>query len=388
MNVLFLCHRQSDAEKGGMAEFLRYLPPALKKLGVNSVLYTATKEMQLTGPILFENGLPHYNGPFLKPSGFTFSHNLKPLIQLCKEQNIQLIHAQGTYRSGFVAMKLKQSVNIPYVVTSHSDITPTNSQRMRRNSIKKRCAAILASAQAVTHLTPQMAEFSDAILETKNKSSIISNGIDLHEWQNHSPSIEKNYLLAMGRLEPEKGFSILIDAYAKICQGDTDAALVIAGSGSAEEALYRQAINTGLKVIKGDNAQEKTYPPKSIIFTGYVRDTRKFELLSQCKMMLFATQPTLWDEAFGIVLLEGLAAGKPIVGSDIYATRYLQAQGAQISLVEPHNIPAWVEKIKSLLGCAAPRQNMGHLNALAAKQFSWDIIAKRYEEVYKHCLRI
>ncbi len=92
------------------------------------------------------------------------------------------------------------------------------------------------------------------------------------------------------------------------------------------------------------------------------------------------------EEAFGIVQLEAMAAGKPLVASDIAATRYLVQLGMQAKIVAPQDINAWAEQVESLLNDAELRSKMGKANAAASHQFSWQGIAKCYRDVYRAVL--
>jgi glycosyltransferase involved in cell wall biosynthesis len=190
-----------------VAEFLYAITPLLKTLGAEPIIYAGDKSFsQLVGPSQTEDGITVYNGPIIKPGWFYSRQKLAPILQLCQTAGIELVHAQGTYTAGFMAMQIHKRLHIPYVVTSHSDILSANSKRINRSNVKQRCRHILKSAALVTHLTPMMAEVSHHLWDTKSKSMIIGNGIDCAMWRPYATLPEKNYLLAIGRLERGKGF--------------------------------------------------------------------------------------------------------------------------------------------------------------------------------------
>lgn len=384
MRILFLCHREHDITIGGVAEFINHLPPALKKYGIESIIYTQSDQptRDLEGPVTLKNGMRHYSGPFLKPGWFTSRKKLAPLIQLCQREKIDLIHAQGLYRCGYMAMKVNQQTHIPYVVTSHSDILSANSERISRASVQRRCRQILKNATQVTHLTSLMADASHAIFDTSKKSVTIGNGIDIAAWQPFANMPEKNYLLAIGRLEPEKGFHVLIEAYAKLRAQGMKTSLMIAGAGSAEKDLHAQTEKLGLNLIT-DFQDFSDIPDESVIFTGYIRGDIKKQVMAQSQLVLFATQPEAWEEAFSIVQVETMAAGKAMIASDTAATRYLLSLGLQAHLVEPANTTAWVDAIAHLLSHAELRKKLGAMNWENSQRFDWDFIAEKYAGVYR-----
>lgn len=383
MRILLLTHRYSDLEIGGLAEFLHFLPSALKKHHHEAIIYTqsqsATSELQ--GPFLLSNGAKHYTGPFLKPTFFISSAELLPLMTLCQKEKIDLVHAQGTYRAGFMAMHLQRKLGIPYVVTSHSDILPTNSERIKRPGIQKRCRKILKRAAYVTHLTPVMQAASDDIYPTPHKSNFIHNGIDVGNWKAYQGKTTYNYLLAIGRLEEEKGFPVLLDAFAKLREENPAISLVFAGSGSIQQALIAKAQILNIPIQYTDDLENLL--PGHLVLTGYVRHDVKKKLFAHAKLILFATQPHLFEEAFGIVQLEALAAKKMILASATQATCYLKQLGAPIHLVtQPHESAVWAQKIKRLLSDNRTSQS----NEEFIQRFDWDIIAKDYANVYSNVL--
>lgn len=199
MRILFLYPRPLDANRstGGVAEFLCALAPALKNLGVESVIYAGDKSVnELTRPDAILADAIVYNGPFLKPSWWVQKSRLAQVMEVCRMEKIDVIHAQGTYTAGFMAWKIHQHLDIPFVVTSHSDILATNSRRMNRNNVKSRCRHVLKHATAVTHLTPMMETVSHALYPTHEKSTIIGNGIDCASCGRLQKCLKKTIYLA------------------------------------------------------------------------------------------------------------------------------------------------------------------------------------------------
>ncbi len=386
MNILFLNRHSMKNAQGGLPEFLTGLSTALTDLGHQTFLYHENETSKiLNGPCTSIGQLIAFNGPFPAPRWYTPRSALKPLIALCQQQKIDIIHAQGVYRSGWLADQVSRAINIPWVITSHSDILCTQSDRMKRKKIQRRCQKILAHATAVTHLTPATADIAHALWDTRQKSYIIGNGISLASAQPFHSLPEKNYILCIGRLVPEKGFDLLIDAFAYLQKQNITISLVIAGSGNHEKSLHQQATNTGYSVIfQPENLD--SLPDNSIIFTGYIRAEKKYKLLAESQCILFPTRPTQWEEPFGIVQLEAMAAGKALIASDLAAVRYLETLGLQVIRVTSDSALAWAQAIQSLLQQPIKRKAMGEENLKNVTQFDWPMIAAQYEAVYKESL--
>jgi glycosyltransferase involved in cell wall biosynthesis len=386
MRILFLHRYPLKKITGGVAEFLYYLPLYLKKYSIESFMYSEGSKKLVTGET-YANGLKSFTGPFVKQRLINFNSQFAALQQLCQQEQINLIHSQETYRSGYIAYKLSGLTKIPYIITSHADIAPTNSQRIQRENVKIRCRKILSAAAGVTHLTPFMADISHQMLDTRSKSAIIGNGIDANAWQAIPKFSEKNYILAIGRMVPEKGFDILIAAFARLTKMGINQSLVIAGSGKESDNLKKQAKQLGLLVVEGI-PEKLNFPARSVIFTGYVTGDIKKQIIKQSQIVLFATQPKLFEEAFGIVFLEAMAAGKPIISSNIQAARYLQNLGLQIILLPADNIDAWAKEIKYLLQDPIHAEKMGTENLSLVNDFDWEHIAKLYADFYRTTLEL
>ncbi len=386
MRVLFLCRHSVAKTAGGVVEFLDFLPTALQRYGVEIVMYDMGNETdnQLQGPTLLSNGISAYSGPVIKPSWFVSRKKIQPLIELCQREKIDLVHAQGTYRSGFVALQLCKRTGLPYVVMSHGDIAAANSDRMKRGKVQRRCREILRYAVGVSHLTPMMADASHHIFDTRTKSVVIANGIDLSAWEATRTLSAHNYMMGIGRLEPEKGFHVLIDAYAELRKRGVKTSLVIAGDGREAVALQEQARSQGLLVVTAYQ-DGQAIPAESVVFTGYIKGESKHRLIAESQLMLFPTQPSQWEEPFGIVQIEAMAAGKILVASDSATTRYLQSLGLQAELATADDPLAWADALMPLLNSPARCQTLGEKNLANVRQFDWDVIAKRYSNLYTQC---
>lgn len=388
MNVLLIYPRllSRTHSVGGVAEFLFAMTPLLRTLGVTPIIYAGNKQQTgITGPVEVAPGVRVYSGPIIKPGWLYSRRKMRGLIDLCRTLHIDVVHAQGTYTAGFMARLIHRALSIPYVITSHSDVLPTNTKRLHRGSVRARYVDILKDAACVTHLTPMMAEASHAICNTAEKSYLIGNGIAVNDWTPYATLPTRPYLFSIGRLERGKGFHILIQMFARLVKRGVKQSLIIAGGGAEAEALAMQATEAGLAVHHGvpDLTQ---MPEASVIFTGYLRGKAKYEFMAQAQVVLFATQPDLWDEAFGIVMLEVMAAGRALVASDMPVVRYLMSRGMQAVPVAPADADAWAEATLTLLNQDSLRAEMAAANQAAALSFDWADIAKQYHQVYAAAL--
>jgi 1,4-alpha-glucan branching enzyme len=94
----------------------------------------------------------------------------------------------------------------------------------------------------------------------------------------------------------------------------------------------------------------------------------------------------LWEEPFGIVQIEAMAARKALVASDSSTTRYLQTLGLQSLLAKADSPQDWCKQITVLLDNERLRCEFAELNLAGAKQFDWVTVADQYAKMYADCL--
>jgi glycosyltransferase involved in cell wall biosynthesis len=177
------------------------------------------------------------------------------------------------------------------------------------------------------------------------------------------------YVLWVGSLEPRKGVGTLVTAMARLARGAVRGtspapALVLAGyPGWQNSALLPAAdlarLGPGFRQI------------------GRVTDAELWALYSGAALFAF---PSL-HEGFGLPVLEAMAAGAPVVASDIAAIREVAGEAAM--LVRPGDADAWAEAIEALLGDAQRRAEMVEQGRRRAELFSWASTAAATLEVYR-----
>jgi glycosyltransferase involved in cell wall biosynthesis len=196
---------------------------------------------------------------------------------------------------------------------------------------------------------------------------VVHNGVDLREIRRVAPETrDRPYVLAIGRHVPQKGFDVLIDAYAGILAANRDAPdLVIAGDGPERERLEKLAADRGL----GDR----------IGFPGRCDRPRTAALFRGCELFVLPSR----HEPQGIVCLEAMAAGKPVVATRVGGVPEIVTDGECGLLVEPAQAAPLRDAITSLLVDEERRAAMGAASSARAEQFDWSVIAAQYEDVYR-----
>jgi len=203
---------------------------------------------------------------------------------------------------------------------------------------------------------------------------IIPNGIDLELFSpDVSPVSEfcdgKLNILFVGRLEKQKGVSYLIQAYRRVRQEVPNSRLIIVGPGTRLRGKYEKEVaRNGLK---------------DVIFVG---GKPQSELPRYYKAADVFCAPATGLESFGIVLLEAMAMGKPIVATNIEGYNSVLTHGAEGLLVPPKNEEVLARALISLLTNERLRREMAARARLKAMEYSWERVSQRVLNCYTRIL--
>lgn len=177
-------------------------------------------------------------------------------------------------------------------------------------------------------------------------------------------------ILFVGRMEKRKGFRHLIRAYPYIKEAIPEARLLVVGAFSDQEKapFLRYA---------------RAHKLHGVHFIGYVSPA---ELPRYHRTATIFCAPSTGFESFGIVLLEAMAAGLPMVASNIAGYRTVLEDGVEGLLVPPGDEQAMARAVIDLLRDSARRAQMGGCGKRKAAQYDWNIIAQRVLAYYDELL--
>ena len=203
---------------------------------------------------------------------------------------------------------------------------------------------------------------------------IIPNGIDFkHFSTNMAPMPQyqdgKINILFVGRLEKRKGLRYLLEAYGKLKWDLPNIRLIVVGPGNPDKESYR--------VMSSQNLQD-------VEFVGLVSydDLPRYYASAD----IFCS-PATGAESFGIVLLEAMSAGKPVVASDIEGFRGVMTHGEQGLLVPKKDSNALAEALGMLARDPELGRKLGGNGNRLAKEYRWEVVAGRVEAYYNTCLK-
>jgi phosphatidylinositol alpha-mannosyltransferase len=199
---------------------------------------------------------------------------------------------------------------------------------------------------------------------------IVPNGVDVQRFASARPAplATGRHLLFVGRLEERKGFRIAVEAFGQLARAYPDLRMLVIGDGSERDAVDGLAEDVRRRVE----------------MLGRVDDDR---LASYLKAADLYIGPATGGESFGIVLAEAMAAGRPIVASDISGYRDVARNGTEAVLVPPGDATALAAGVRRLLDDPAWAKSLGDAGAKRAQEFDWDTVTDQLVAIYRGVLR-
>lgn len=170
-------------------------------------------------------------------------------------------------------------------------------------------------------------------------------------------------VLFLGRVdEPRKGLDVLIRALPQVVDAVSPLQVVIAGPGELEPDALGQI------------------PGVMPIILGTVSDAEKAAALHSATVYV---APHTGGESFGIVLIEALAAGTPVVASDLAAFRRVLREGECGALFAAEDADACAQAVVSVLTSAERRRQLNAAGAVRVRDFDWDRVVEDVLAVYE-----
>ncbi len=202
---------------------------------------------------------------------------------------------------------------------------------------------------------------------------IVPNGVEPGRYQRAVPIARYRdgvpNILFVGRMEPRKGLIHLLRAFRKLQRDGVRARLLLVGTGPGEREARRYVLTRQLENVE---------------FLGRVPEGQKAQLFKTADIYV---SPATGRESFGIVLLEAMSAGAPIICSDIHGYRGVVRRDRDGLLVEPGNADALAASMRRLIDDPQLRAKLSRAGEERAQLFTWERVGQAVEEYYGFVIR-
>ncbi|MGR3635980.1 MAG: glycosyltransferase family 4 protein [Shimia sp.] len=257
------------------------------------------------------------------------------LAQHLRKKGVRHLHNHIAKSSCTVAMLMSEMSGIPYSFTLHGpDIffAPDHwrlDEKIARSKFVA-CISHFCRSQAMALSDPKH----------WHKLHIIHCGVDPSLYAD-TPPPSGHHLLFVGRLAPVKGLPILLRALTPLIKDFADLKLTVIGDGPGRKALEHQAQTTGID--------------DHVDFVGYKNQTEVAEALAQTDLFVLPS----FAEGLPVVLMEAMAAARPVVTTQIAGVPELVDHGTSGLLVPPGDTHALTRAIASILADPKRAAEMG-----------------------------
>jgi len=295
-------------------------------------------------------------------------HIVPPSIQevKCAIKRIKpdIVHVHHSFTPlSLIAVGASTKLKIPCILTNHS-LPPTNNINHWMGISYITPHRWLLKPTLVTAVSYSAADFIRRFLGLKSEVKVIPNAVDTDEFKPYVPFHRReDAILYLGRLVHRKGVHILIRAMKHLRRCGIRARLIIAGKGYMEPFLKIIASNI-----------------EDITFMGAVKEVEKPRIYAMAKVFVL---PSLAGESFGVVLLEALSSGTPVVATRVGGIPEIIQCGIEGILVNPGDPIELGGAIKCILSSPNDWLDMSRqARRKAVERFSIDRVGKLYEDAY------
>ncbi|NMF57738.1 glycosyltransferase family 4 protein [Pseudanabaena yagii] len=386
-------------EAGGQNVYVRQVGEALAKLGWQVDLFTRKRHPD--EPMIVQHS-PHCRTIRLKAGAETHipRDRLFPEMPAFVEAFLKFQAKEGTnyplihtnyWMSAWVGLQLKQRMNVQLVHTYHSlgavkyqSVSDRPAIADTRLAIERQ---ILEQGDCVVATSPQEVEHLRSLVSSKGMIEVIPCGTDIQTFH-LMPKEEaraklglphdEQVVLYVGRFDPRKGIETLVRAFAQLKESDNSQKLrLLIVGGSDPDAVDGQERSRIEALVRDCGLGAVTQ------FVGQVGHDRLPLYYTAADVCVIPSH----YEPFGLVAIEAMACGTPVVASDVGGLKFTVVQGETGWLVPPQNVGAFAEAISFALNDPLAVTKMREQASLRVQQnFSWNGVAIQLSDLYRRLL--
>ncbi|GMA65093.1 DUF1957 domain-containing protein [Alicyclobacillus fastidiosus] len=384
--VLMLSWEFPPLTVGGLSRHVYDLSRYLVKNGVEVHVLTMHVDGCEANEIV--EGVHVHRVHIMKPDGGEFIHFIFQLnlmmVDACSALvksglTFDLVHAHDWLVTD-AAQTIKHLYNLPLIATIHATEHGRNDglHTELQHKIHQQEWELTYEAWRVIVCSTYMRQEVEQIFQLPHdKVDVLPNGVDRklltprHDVEASKAGYaddDEQVVLFVGRLVREKGVHILLEAAPAILAAHPKAKFIVVGAGPAESDFRHMSTQLGLG--------------SKVLFTGFVSDEARNRLLHSADVAVF---PSLY-EPFGIVALEAMAAGTPVVVSDVGGLADVVQHETNGLKMYAGDVRSLTNQVNALLGNPDWAQNLANTAISQIDRYDWDHIAKGTTKIYQRVL--
>jgi phosphatidylinositol alpha-mannosyltransferase len=353
---------------GGVAQHVRFLYENLRLRGHDVRILTASHGPQRSS----EGDIIRLGVGFSVPINasvgtLTFSPRyLSQIGAMLERERFDVLHFHEPFVPFLSLFLLRESTSVN-IATFHAYAGFSPSYEFGSRALRGHAARLhgrIAVSAAARHFIDRFFPGDYKVIPNGVDVARYANAVPISRWQDGTANV-----LFVGRHEPRKGLLELLKAHRILRKTGSNSRLLVVGSGPQEREARRYVATRGLQGVE---------------FLGRVSEDAKAQLFRTADVY---ASPATGGESFGIVLLEAMAAGTPIVCSDIHGYKGVVRRGREGLLVPPRDPPELALALDRLIRDPGLREQMGAAGQARAEEFSWPRVTAKVEDYYGFVIR-
>ncbi len=299
------------------------------------------------------------------------------LIDALASSEADVIHAHS-HRYGHVLQSalVARERQVPFVVSTHYHPADASESALRRGLLRVQDVGFGASAYRVARALVVETELEARLVgkfAPADRIHIIPPGIDLSLWAKASArsvdDLPSGYFLFVGRIAPNKGLPLLVDALARLPPGERRPLLLMGSDWGERATVEARARERGVADL--------------VRFLGHVDDADRYRAIVRGASVFVL--PSEW-EAFGLVLLESMAAGVPIVATAVGGVPEVLDGGRAGCLVPYGDAERLADGLREAFAGSEDTRHRTVVASERVRAYDWDLAADRHRALYRSVL--
>jgi glycosyltransferase involved in cell wall biosynthesis len=351
---------------GGMENVVKEISENLAGRGHKVTVFSSDAGCKKSKSISIKNLEVHYLKSFEIAHTPIIPSLFFELLKIPRNSIIHL-HIAQSFTPEIVSLVFKIR-KIPYIAHIHIDVGPSGKlgfllplyKKVLLKKVLRNASKIVVPSRDYIDLVSKKYEIS------KNKICKVPNGVDLNNFKNRAGKLHDPLrLLFVGRLSKQKNIPLLIKSFKKIIEKNiSNTVLNIVGDGEEKSNI--------VNMIKAEKLEKK------VILHGELRGKELFSIYSNSDIFILTSD----YESFGMVLIEAMASGLPIIANDIPALRNVVENNKTGLLVKPEP-EDFAKAFEKLVSNPQLREKLIKNGLEEVNKYNWDKIVKKIEDVYR-----
>ena len=304
-------------------------------------------------------------------SDLVFNFNHFAIERVLKKEKFDILHFHNASFPSFFQILLSPSAfKTLNILTFHSDVARSNFLKTFFPLFLNFCNLRLDGLIAVSEVA--LSFFKDF----KKPKVLIPNGVNLKDFSPKGEKFKefldkKINLLFVGRIEERKGLIYLLKAFQILKRKYSNLRLIVVGEGPERKNCE--------DFVKSKNL-------KDVVFLGELKEENLFKIYRTADIFC---APSIFGESFGLVILEAMASGLPVVAfaNEGYKS-WLKGKKGEEFLVPPKNYILLSKKIEILIKNPQKRKELSQWGQKEAKKYSWEKISQKVLDFYQTCQKL